>query len=124
MSIIEYCSYCGHTIKLNKISYSLILADVGMQHKTGEVDLNFSTLQACQGKRKIELTNKMWRLLATLISFEGKCVSREDLIFIVFESTGTTRSVDTFVALIRKLLGPCIQTHHGKGYSWSPKPNA
>jgi DNA-binding response OmpR family regulator len=115
------CPHCGQQMRVENISIIEIMRDVGLHHFTHNVDLDFTHLVATRNGVPVQLTKKMWYLLATLISAQGEVIKRDDIIMIVFDTNSqTSRSIDTFVAEIRKRLGPIIKTHHSIGYSWSP----
>lgn len=103
-----------------KIPLEMLLGEVGFIHTFPGGRLDFKKLKVTRNKATLHITKSMWRLLALLISNQGEVVSREAIMSIVFDTNGTTRSCDTFIAELRSLLGPCITTHHGIGYSWAP----
>ncbi len=92
-----------------------------MLHVLPDVRLDFKTMTAIRKGKPVKLTKTMWRLMAILIAAGGDLVTRKDLNVLCFDSISMNiRSLDTFFAMIRKLLGNIIKTHHGLGYSWCP----
>lgn len=90
----------------------LSLGDLVMDTQTYEVTLH---------KQKLDLTRSEFRLLETLLSNQGKVLSREALIGeIQGENVNVVgRTVDTHVFGLRKKLGPygdMIETIRGVGY--------
>lgn len=72
--------------------------------KLGEVTLDFVKMEGFRGKKKIKLSKREFDILAYLIKRKGEVVSRNDLLDVVwgYEVFPTTRTVDNFIARIRK----------------------
>jgi DNA-binding response OmpR family regulator len=70
----------------------------------GDVRLDFKSLVAYKGKKKLNLTPKQFILLKFLIAHEGEAVSRETILNEVwgYDIYPTTRTVDTFIYHLRK----------------------
>jgi two-component system phosphate regulon response regulator PhoB len=87
----------------------------------GELVLNTQTYEVTLMGQKLDLTRSEFRLLETLLSNQGKVLSRESLIGeIQGENVNVVgRTVDTHVFGLRKKLGSyadCIETIRGIGY--------
>jgi DNA-binding winged helix-turn-helix (wHTH) protein len=118
----ETCPHCGQVMRAKKIPMHVILSDVGFNHvsPTG-LRLDFKKQVATRNGHPIHVTKTAWYLLALLVAAQGEVVPRDTLLKIAFDTNSDNcRSLDTFVATSRKLLGPVIKTHHGIGYSWCP----
>jgi len=90
-----------------------------------DVSIDFRKYEARKGERLIELTRKEFGILRLLAARAGDVVTRDDLLNEVwgYESSPTTRTVDTHVASLRAKLAddpekPRLQTVHGVGYRW------
>jgi len=70
----------------------------------GDVKLNFSKLEARKGKKEIKFSKREFDILAYLIKRKGEVISRNDLLDVVwgYDVFPTTRTVDNFIARIRK----------------------
>ena len=91
-----------------------VLRRVEMHHKAkqrkidtfefGDIKLNFGMLEAYKGKKKISLSKREFEVLAYMIKRKGEVVSRNDLLDVVwgYDVFPTTRTVDNFIARIRK----------------------
>jgi DNA-binding response OmpR family regulator len=91
----------------------------------GDVAVDFRKYEARKGDRIVDLTRKEFGILRLLAARAGEAVTRDDLLNEVwgYESSPTTRTVDTHVASLRGKLGddpekPRLQTVHGVGYRW------
>ena len=88
--------------------------------------IDFRRYEARKDGRLLELTRKEFGMLRFLAARAGDVVSRDDLLNEVwgYESSPTTRTVDTHVATLRAKLeaDPAkprhLQTIHGVGYKW------
>jgi len=69
-----------------------------------DVKINFEKLEAHKGKKKLKLSKREFEILAYMIKRKGEVVSRNDLLDVVwgYDVFPTTRTVDNFVARIRK----------------------
>ena len=90
-----------------------------------DVAIDFRKYEARKGERVLDLTRKEFGILRLLASRAGDVVTRDDLLNEVwgYESSPTTRTVDTHVASLRAKLEddparPRLQTVHGVGYKW------
>jgi len=103
----------------------------GLKNKVDElrfddVVIDFRSYEAKKGARVIEMTRKEFSLLQVLASRAGEVVTREDLLADIwgYDSSTTTRTIDTHVASLRAKLeqNPSeprrLQTIHGVGYKW------
>lgn len=86
-----------------------------------ELSVNPDKFQVFLGKAEITLTSIEFKLLHYLIANPGRVATREKLLDKVwgYESSLTTRTVDTHIKRLRKKLkhaGNWIQTVHGVGY--------
>ena len=90
------------------------------------VVVDFRRYEARRDDRALELTRKEFGMLRFLAARAGEVVSRDDLLNEGwgYESSPTTRTVDTHVATLRAKLeaDPAkprhLQTIHGVGYKW------
>jgi two-component system response regulator VicR len=88
--------------------------------------IDFRSYEAKRGAHVIEMTRKEFGLLQVLASRAGEVVTRDDLLADVwgYDSSTTTRTIDTHVASLRAKLeeNPSeprrLQTIHGVGYKW------
>ncbi|MFH1790392.1 MAG: response regulator transcription factor [Candidatus Omnitrophota bacterium] len=73
-------------------------------YEFGEVKIDFVKLESSKGKRKLKLSKREYEVLEYLIKRRGEVVTRNDLLDVVwgYETFPTTRTVDNFVARIRK----------------------
>ncbi|NQU95154.1 MAG: response regulator transcription factor [Candidatus Omnitrophica bacterium] len=73
-------------------------------YEFGNVNVNFVKLDAQKGKKKLKLSKREFDILAYLIKRKGEVVSRNDLLDVVwgYDVFPTTRTVDNFIARIRK----------------------
>jgi two-component system, OmpR family, alkaline phosphatase synthesis response regulator PhoP len=91
-----------------------------------DIVVDFRRYEARRNDRVLELTRKEFGMLRFLAARAGEVVSRDDLLNEVwgYESSPTTRTVDTHVATLRAKLeiDPAkprhLQTIHGVGYKW------
>jgi DNA-binding response OmpR family regulator len=77
------------------------------------------------GGREVRLTPTELDLLATLAARPGRAFSRRELLAEVWDwrSGGSTRTVDSHVAALRRKLGPgIVRTVHGHGYALGDAP--
>lgn len=73
-------------------------------YEFGNVKLDFAKLEAYKGKKKIRFSKREFEILAYMIKRKGEVVSRNDLLDVVwgYKAFPTTRTVDNFIARIRK----------------------
>ncbi len=89
----------------------------------GEIELDFRKLQASRKGKPVDLTAKEFQLLQLLVQHRGEVLSRDYILDAVwgYDSSSTTRTVDTHVARLRhKLDSPAnpryILSVYGEGY--------
>jgi DNA-binding response OmpR family regulator len=90
----------------------------------GDVVLDFKAARATRARTKLLLNPREFALLQYLADHAGKVVSREQLLRDVwgFNQAPLTRSVDMFMARLRRKIEPdpqhprYIRTVHGDGY--------
>ncbi len=70
----------------------------------GDVKLNFIRLEGYKKAKKLKLSKREFEILAYLVKRKGEVVSRNDLLDVVwgYDVFPTTRTVDNFIARIRK----------------------
>lgn len=101
-------------------SYADILANCGMIHTAGDMVINFKALRITKAGHLVDITKNEWKYLAVLIGANGNLVNRETLYRIVAGiNAGTTRTVDTFISMLRRKMGAHIETVWGLGYRWA-----
>lgn len=73
-------------------------------YEFGDVKLDFTKLEAYKNKKRLRLSKREFEILAYMIKRKGEVVSRNDLLDAVwgYEVFPTTRTVDNFIARIRK----------------------
>ena len=85
----------------------------------GDLSLDEETMTATLRGVKLELNNKEFNLLKYLMQKEGKALSRENILNVVWGyDEGETRTVDNHVARLRKLGIDYIETVFGVGYKF------
>ncbi len=97
----------------------------------GDVVIDFRTFRAKRGSREIALTHREFELLHYLAERQGRIVTREELLRVVWHYTEVTmtRTVDNFIARLRRKIEPdpphprYIRTVHGDGYTLTPTPH-
>lgn len=89
--------------------------------KVGQLKMDMDTYEVQIGSEPLHLTPSEFKILSTMISHQGKVLTRDRLIEIV-QGEGisvTGRTIDTHVFGMRKKLGPVadyIETVRGVGY--------
>ncbi len=70
----------------------------------GDIKLNFAKLEAYKAKKRLKLSKREFEILAYMVKRKGEVVSRNDLLDVVwgYDVFPTTRTVDNFIAHIRK----------------------
>jgi len=73
-------------------------------YEFGDVELDFVTYEAHRGKKKLKLSKREFDILSYMIKRKGEVVTRNDLLDVVwgYDVFPTTRTVDNFIARIRK----------------------
>jgi two-component system alkaline phosphatase synthesis response regulator PhoP len=92
--------------------------------RLGDTVIDFRRLRASTGTQALILTDKEFEILRYLAEREGKIVSRDELLHLVwgYESTPVTRTVDNFIFRLRQKIEPdprrprYIHTVYGDGY--------
>jgi len=88
--------------------------------RVGLVELDAAARRVRLGGDEVHLTGTEFELLAALGGRPGVAFTREQLLADVwgFRAEGTTRTVDTHVAALRRKLGAgIVRTVHGHGYA-------
>ena len=122
----KLCPCCGRSMEgfaFKGFSYDETLAKCGKVHRVGDMVVNFETLRFTKAGATVKLTKGEWKYLSVLISQSGFPVSRDTLYRIVVGlDGGTTRTIDTFVSMLRHHFGRHIEKIHGIGYRWVDAP--
>ena len=92
--------------------------------KLGETEIDLIRQTARRGKKAVALTNKEFAMLKLLVEADGRPVSREQFLDVVWGYTAfpTTRTVDNHMASLRAKLEKkpdnprWLKTVHGLGY--------
>lgn len=73
-------------------------------YEFGNINLDFVKLEAYKSKKKLKLSKREFEILAYMIKRKNEVVSRNDLLDVVwgYDVYPTTRTVDNFMARIRK----------------------
>lgn len=73
-------------------------------YKFGDVVIDFIKLEAKRGTKTLKFSKREYEILEYMIKRKGEVITRNDLLDVVwgYESFPTTRTVDNFVARIRK----------------------
>ena len=90
----------------------------------GDVEIDFRHLRATKAKKPLSLTDREFEILRHLAGREGRLVTREELLQLVwgYREPMVTRAVDSFVFRLRRKIEPdphhprYIRTAHGDGY--------
>jgi DNA-binding response OmpR family regulator len=98
------------------------------QLRLGETEVDLARQTACRNGLSLHLTAKEFAMLRLLAEAEGKPVTRERFLDVVWGYTAfpTTRTVDTHMASLRAKLEPepenprWLKTVHGIGYKLTP----
>ncbi len=96
--------------------------------RIGDAEIDLNAFHVVRGGETFKLAQKEAELLAFLLRAPGKAFRREDLLRSVwgYDSTPTTRTVDTHVFNLRKKIEPVpdeprhLMTVHGVGYKLVP----
>ena len=94
----------------------------------GNVEVDFTSMEAMRGGRPLTLTAHEFKLLKFLALTPGRVVSREELLDQVwgYDNYPTTRTVDNYILRLRQKLEPdpsnpqFFLTIHGAGYKFVP----
>lgn len=95
----------------------------------GQFYLNLTRCETRVGTRRVHLTPTEFHLLACLLSHQGRVLSREELLKLVWgeDQQVTPRAVDTHLQRLRGKLGrarKAIQTVRGQGYRLVVRPGS
>jgi DNA-binding response OmpR family regulator len=73
-------------------------------YEFGNVKLNFTKLEAYRGAKKLKLSKREFEILEYMIKRKDEIIARNDLLDVVwgYNVFPTTRTVDNFIARIRK----------------------
>ncbi len=73
-------------------------------YEFGDVKINFVQYEAFRGKKKLKFSKREFEIIEYMIKRKGEVITRNDLLDVVwgYESFPTTRTVDNFIARIRK----------------------
>ena len=74
------------------------------KYEFDDIKLDFVKLDASKGKKKLKFSKREYEVLEYIIKRKGEVVTRNDLLDVVwgYDTFPTTRTVDNFVARIRK----------------------
>jgi len=92
--------------------------------KLGEIEIDLARQTAVRGRKQIHLTAKEFAMLRLMAGAEGKPVTRERFLDVVwgYAAFPTTRTVDNHIASLRSKIEPdpdeprWVRTVHGVGY--------
>ena len=96
--------------------------DVPEQARVGEAEVNLKSRTCVVGDEQHELNAKECGILELLLSCRGETVSRDRFLDEVwgYNANPTSRTVDNFIAELRKKIGPegaaSLKTVRGEGY--------
>ncbi len=89
----------------------------------GDLSIDMSKHRCCRGEHEVELTAKEFALLAYLAHCEGRVVTRDDLLFHVWDGMDgfSTNVVEVYIGYLRRKIDSpfgrsSIQTVRGSGY--------
>lgn len=73
-------------------------------YECGDIKIDFVKFESSKGKKKLSFSKREYEILGYMIKRKGEVVTRNDLLDVVwgYESFPTTRTVDNFIARIRK----------------------
>ncbi|MFB3915984.1 MAG: response regulator transcription factor [Terriglobales bacterium] len=94
--------------------------------RLGDVEINFQQYTARRKNRALEMTPKEFELLHLLVTHPGEVLSRDQILEQIwgYETSTTTRTVDTHVSNLRQKLEPdpahprYIISIYGEGYKF------
>ncbi|KJJ83981.1 two-component response phosphate regulator [Candidatus Omnitrophus magneticus] len=74
------------------------------KYEFGDIKLDMIKMESFKKNKRLEFTKKEYDILSYMINRKGEVVSRNDLLDVIwgYESIPETRTVDTFIARIRK----------------------
>ena len=102
------------------------LGDTVPRYRFGDVEVDFEKCQATRKGAPVELTHKELDILRLFIRRRGEVVTRDRMLDEVwgYDSSSTTRTVDTHIAKLRQKLEPdpaaprYILSVYGEGYKF------
>ncbi len=102
------------------------LADSVSRYRFGDVEVDFEKCQATRKGTLVELTHKELDILRLFLRRRGEVVTRDRMLDEVwgYDSSSTTRTVDTHIAKLRQKLEPdpatprYILSIYGEGYKF------
>jgi two-component system, OmpR family, alkaline phosphatase synthesis response regulator PhoP len=102
------------------------LAESVSRYRFGDVEIDFEKCQATRKGAPVELTHKELDILRLFIRRRGEVVTRDRMLDEVwgYDSSSTTRTVDTHIAKLRQKLEPdpgtprYILSVYGEGYKF------
>jgi len=102
------------------------LAEGVSKYRFGEIEIDFEKCQATRKGAPLELTHKELDILRLFIRRRGEVVTRDRMLDEVwgYDSSSTTRTVDTHIAKLRQKLEPdpatprYILSVYGEGYKF------
>lgn len=76
------------------------------RYEFGDIKIDFVKYEAAKGNKKLKFSKREYEVLEYLIKRRGEVITRNDLLDVVwgYENFPTTRTVDNFIARIRKQL--------------------
>jgi two-component system response regulator VicR len=97
--------------------------------RLGDAEIDLRRLRARKGGQDLALTDREFEILRYLAGREGRLVTRDELLQLVWGYTEAplTRAVDSFIFRLRRKIEPdphhprYIRTAHGGGYRLTPE---
>lgn len=96
--------------------------------RLGDAEIDFRRFRATKGNKELVLTDREFEVLRFLAGREGRLVTRDELLQLVwgYREAPITRAVDSFIFRLRRKIEPDphrprhIRTAHGGGYRLTP----
>jgi DNA-binding response OmpR family regulator len=97
--------------------------------RLGDAEIDFRRLRATKAGEELTLTDREFEILRYLAGREGRLVTRDELLQLVwgYKEAPVTRAVDSFIFRLRRKIEPdphhprYIRTAHGGGYRLTPE---
>jgi len=92
----------------------------GTRLRVGRAELDLAARRATLAGQEVPITAREWSILDLLIRRDGRVVSRDEILDIVWGETGasTSASLDVMIGRIRRKLGESlVRTIRGEGYA-------
>ena len=92
----------------------------GTRLRVGRAELDLAARRATLGGQEVPITAREWSILDLLIRRDGRVVSRDEILDIVWGETGagSSASLDVMIGRIRRKLGEnLVRTIRGEGYA-------